>query len=58
MQFIFGGDYLFRIGTIGVMISIVGFGRPKFGSTGKASATKSAPSSKNKKCESCGQEIK
>jgi uncharacterized protein (TIGR02594 family) len=42
----------------GVMISIVGFGRPKFGSTGKASATKSAPSSKNKKCESCGQEIK
>ena len=42
----------------GVMISIVGFGRPKFGSTGKVSATKSAPSSKNKKCESCGQEIK
>jgi hypothetical protein len=48
----------FKKNKAGVMISIVGFGRPKFGSTGKTSATKSAPSSKNKKCESCGQEIK
>jgi uncharacterized protein (TIGR02594 family) len=48
----------FKKNKAGVMISIVGFGRPKFGSTGKVSATKSAPSSKNKKCESCGQEIK
>jgi uncharacterized protein (TIGR02594 family) len=48
----------FKKNKAGVMISIVGFGRPKFGSTGKVSATKSAPSSKNKKCESCGKEIK
>jgi uncharacterized protein (TIGR02594 family) len=48
----------FKKNKAGVMISIVGFGRPKFGSTGKSSTTKSAPSSKNKKCESCGQEIK
>ncbi len=41
------------------MISIVGFGRPKFGGASKATPTKSqkiAP--KAKVCESCGQAIK
>ena len=39
-----------------IMVSIVGFGRPKFG---KAVETKPKQSSaQNKKCETCGQEIK
>jgi hypothetical protein len=41
----------------GVMISIVGFGRPKFkGSTGTSSSSETKTA--KKKCESCGQEIK
>ena len=41
----------------GVMISIVGFGRPKFkGSTDSAPTVEKKTS--KKKCESCGQEIK
>jgi hypothetical protein len=48
----------FKKNKAGVMISIVGFGRPKFGSSGKSSAAKSTTSSKKKTCGSCGQEIK
>jgi len=40
------------------MISIVGFGRPKFGSSGKPAASNTKSSSKKKTCEACGQEIK
>ncbi len=39
------------------MISIVGFGRPKFkGSSGSSDTAKTKTA--KKKCESCGQEIK
>jgi len=40
----------------GVMISIVGFGRPKFGSAPAGTAKK--PASKPKTCSACGQNIK
>lgn len=43
----------------GVLISIVGFGRPKFGSsTEQPAAPKAQASAKKKKCKACGQEIK
>jgi hypothetical protein len=38
------------------MVSIVGFGRPKFGSAPAGTAKKS--SSKVKTCSACGQNIK
>ena len=41
----------------GVMISIVGFGRPKFKGSTDSTPTVEKKTSK-KKCESCGQEIK
>ena len=41
----------------GVMISIVGFGRPKFKGSTDSTPTAEKKTSK-KKCESCGQEIK
>ena len=42
----------------GVMISIVGFGRPKFGGSVKAKAETNAKAKKSKTCSSCGQAIK
>ena len=48
----------------GVMISIVGFGRPKFGESKSSNATKTGATksktvaSKKTICKSCGQEIK
>jgi hypothetical protein len=43
----------------GVMISIVGFGRPKFGGASKPATSKSQKAApKTKVCESCGQAIK
>lgn len=45
----------------GVMISIVGFGRPKFGNSGSKSSDKpksKAKSDKTNICSACGQEIK
>lgn len=41
-----------------VMISIVGFGRPKFKGAGKADAPQAAPAAEKKTCHACGQEIK
>jgi hypothetical protein len=38
------------------MVSIVGFGRPKFGSASSNTAKKS--STKTKTCSACGQNIK
>jgi len=40
----------------GEMISIVGFGRPKF--KGAGSAKPAASSAENKTCKACGQAIK
>ena len=40
----------------GIMVSIVGFGRPKFGSASAVAAKKS--STKAKTCSACGQNIK
>jgi hypothetical protein len=43
----------------GVMISIVGFGRPKFGGADKPATSKPQKNTaKAKVCESCGQAIK
>ena len=41
----------------GVLISIVGFGRPKFGKA-PAEKNKKSDSAKSKKCSACGQDIK
>jgi hypothetical protein len=38
------------------MISIVGFGRPKFAKSSTSETQQ--PTTQNKKCEACGQEIK
>jgi uncharacterized protein (TIGR02594 family) len=42
----------------GVMISIVGFGRPKFGVSANTKAAAPSKAKKSKTCSSCGQEIK
>jgi hypothetical protein len=43
----------------GVQISIVGFGRPKFGGAGASAPAKStAPKAENKTCPTCGQSVK
>lgn len=41
-----------------VMISIVGFGRPKFKGAGKADTPQAAAAPEKKTCHTCGQEIK
>jgi hypothetical protein len=46
----------FKKNKAGVMISIVGFGRPKFGSAPAGTAKK--PAGKPKTCSACGQNIK
>lgn len=42
----------------GVMVSIVGFGRPKYKGAAKAQAQPSGEASEAKKCPTCGQDIK
>ena len=43
----------------GVQISIVGFGRPKFGGAGaSAPASSAAPKTEKKNCPTCGQSVK
>ena len=46
----------FKKNKAGVMISIVGFGRPKFGAA--APKKEASTAKKSKTCETCGQEIK
>jgi hypothetical protein len=41
-----------------IMVSIVGFGRPKFGSSSNAKTETTVKAKKSKACSSCGQEIK
>ena len=40
------------------MVSIVGFGRPKFGAPSSTKTESPAKAKKSKTCSSCGQEIK
>ena len=42
----------------GIMVSIVGFGRPKFGASSSTKTESPAKAKKSKTCSSCGQEIK
>ena len=40
------------------MVSIVGFGRPKFGASSSTKTEAPAKAKKSKTCSSCGQAIK
>ena len=49
----------FKKNKAGVQISIVGFGRPKFGGAGaSAPASSAAPKAEKKNCPTCGQSVK
>jgi cell wall-associated NlpC family hydrolase len=49
----------FKKNKAGVQISIVGFGRPKFGGAGASAPAKSAaPKAEKKTCPTCGQSVK